>query len=840
MTSVDLNILAQGIRTVGDEDRVEFVRWSADNPLLIGGILSALGLYAVIWLYRREARGQVTTALRWSMICCRALVLMLLGLIGLEPVIVHYQQRRQDACTLVLVDESASMSLADHYRRREDAGRFESALGPVPPSGAVRADVCEKLLDGPSTKLLTDLTQKNEVKSFAFAERSRLLNWSTRSETGGKVKTVMPSTATEPSDEIHIKPQGSATDLGTAVRGALEATSSTPISGIILLTDGGFNHGESTAVVSRLLNQRGIPVYPIGIGDPVEPINIRVAEISAPRSVFKNDPFSVSVKIEQEGSPDPSLTVELLERRSEGAEPQVVDSRQIVRAADGRFPPAVFDRKIAQPGTVSYLARVAPQPYEAVVTDNEREILPPVHILDNKMKVLIVAGAPSYDYRFLARMLERDQTVELSTWLQSADIGAVRDGTKVIKELPTAPEDVFKYDVIVLLDCDPKEFDPTWGDTLAMFVTDRGGGLLYAAGNKYTGQFFRAPNMKSVAEILPIVPDPDAEILLNELGHYQTRAWPLVIPDQSADDPVLRLSDNAAESRAIWSSIGSVYWHYPVRREKPVAKALMRDGNPKMANAFGQHVLLASQLVGTGRTAYLGINSTWRWRRWDERYFDRFWIQTLRYLFEGRLLGGQSRGEIMITKDHFELGEAIVLNVRALTQRFEPLLLPSMDVKVTTAARTVENEPLDKNAPESISLTPITGRDGYYQGRFVADQVGMFRLQVMLPVDAAEGAADEKSRVLEKEIVVAQPDLEMKHTVMNRAGLQQLAEQVGNGSQYLDIDRASAVPELIQDRSRTFTVRGRPKPLWDNAYVFGFLVLVLSVEWILRKKAKLL
>ena len=101
---------------------------------------------------------------------------------------------------------------------------------------------------------------------------------------------------------------------------------------------------------------------------------------------------------------------------------------------------------------------------------------------------------------------------------------------------------------------------------LAAFVTDHGGGLLVQAGNKYTGKFMRSPKAAPIIEILPVVPEPDAEILINELGQYQTRSWSLIIPEQVAGDPILRLSDNIMENRSIVGMEG-VYWGFPLPRK---------------------------------------------------------------------------------------------------------------------------------------------------------------------------------------------------------------------------------------------------------------------------------
>src|SRR5882672_10712730 len=121
-------LLAQALRTERIEQHVELARWSAGNALLIGAGLSALALYAIIWLYRREARGHVSRKLRGTLVVCRATVLVALGLIGLEPVLVNYVHRRLDACTIVLADSSASMSLADPYRVPADAQRVEKVI----------------------------------------------------------------------------------------------------------------------------------------------------------------------------------------------------------------------------------------------------------------------------------------------------------------------------------------------------------------------------------------------------------------------------------------------------------------------------------------------------------------------------------------------------------------------------------------------------------------------------------------------------------------------------------------------------------------------------------------
>ena len=857
-----MNILAQGITTLSVEDKFELARWSSGNALLVGGVLAAAALYAVHWMYRKEARGNVTRRLRLMLVACRALVLVLLGLIGLEPVVVKHVHRRLAAYTLVLVDDSASMSLSDRYRLADEAHLAQALVGDVPTEGIARARICETILGRDGGRWLESLAQRNEVKVFSFSDRARLKRLIPRGDeetsAGQQGKPIGENQADPPrpaeygkDDAVLLTADGPVTDVGRALRGAIDSVGGAPVAGVVLLTDGGFNRGESAAVVGRFLREKRVPLCAIGVGDPAEPVNVRVTQVAAPRTVFKNDPFSVTVRIAAQGVGDERIEVELRERLLDGggdtdsesagadAPGRLVETRTIQADADGQIAPVIFKRKVARPGEVSYVVRTRPLSYEAVTSDNQRETLPAVRILDDKMKVLLIAGSPSYDYRFCTRMLERDATVELSTWLQSADVSAVRDGNKVITELPATLEELNEYDAIILMDCDAKEFGPTWGSLASLFISDHGGGLLFAAGNKFTGRLFRSAKLNSLVEVLPVVPDPEAEIVINDLGHYQMRAWPILIPDDSAADPILRQSDDPAATQAIWADLGNIYWHYPVRREKPVARVLMRHSNPAMANTFGPHVILATQFVGTGRTAYLGISSTWRWRRSDERYFNRFWIQMLRFLVEGKLLGGRARGQILTSKDQYEVGDTVVFTVRALDEGFGPLLMPELPLRVASVDGRSAAPVGEAPSTETVSLTPIPGREGYYQGRFVPGAVGTFRLTLALPGATAEERGSGAARV-SREIVVSRPDIEMRNTAMNRSGLSALAEAAGGRSRYLGIDEADSVASLIEDRSRTVVVRGRPRPLWDNRYVFAVLIGLLTIEWIGRKKAKLL
>lgn len=819
--------------------QIELARWSSGNALILGIAVTLVLLYAALWLYRHEARGELSARRRWLLAGLRWSALVVLGLIGLEPVWARYLHRRVDAYTLVLIDESASMSVADRYRDAEADRRVRAVLqaadadaanaaetGAIKPTKAEQPGVAGVSRESLAQALarpawIAELRKRNPVRVFAFSDRLREIPLPGDRTVASGTSSPAPTTST--SEFLPLDPSGSGTNIVAAVRQAVESLGPSPCAGVVLLSDGANNAGEPLDVLNRYLAARHIPLHAVGLGDASEPVNVRVADVSAPRMVFKNDPFQVTAMLVGEGVADRTIDVELLQRDvASGRSAEVVERRSVRPRADGRFDPVVFERRVAKPAELAYTVRAVPLDDETIDSDNSRETLPAVRVLEDRMRVLVVAGSPSYDYRYLARLLTRDRSVDVSCWLQSADRRAVREGSTIIDQLPTTPKDLYAYDAVVLFDPDPRSLPSEFSSLLASLVSDYGGGVLYAAGRKYSAPFFRSARSAPVAELLPVAVDRDAELILNDLGIYQRSAWPIAVPSEAVANPILRMSDNPIANRQIWATLEGVHWHYPVRREKPAATVLMRHSNPRMANSAGPHVLMATQIVGSGRTAFLGFDSSWRWRRADEGYFNRFWTQTLRYLVEGKLLGARSRGQLLTDKDRFTVGEALVITARALNEEMAPLARTSLELKLDGPAV----------GSRTLTLEPIQDRPGYFQGRFVPDRAGAIRLSLTLP-----GRGAESMRV-ERDVLVAQSDLELTNATLRKAALTELA--VATGGRYWEVDDALKLPSAIEDRSETIVTRERPRPLWDNAYVFAALIAVLSAEWILRRVANLL
>jgi hypothetical protein len=233
-------------------------------------------------------------------------------------------------------------------------------------------------------------------------------------------------------------------------------------------------------------------------------------------------------------------------------------------------------------------------------------------------------------------------------------------------------------------------------------------------------------------------------------------------------------------------------------------------------------VLLATQYVGAGRTAFLGFDATWRWRAAGEGVFDKFWVQLTRYLVEGKLAGGNRRGMLLTERDSYQLGEAVTVSARLFDESFEPL-----NVETVEAGFRIEDE------TGKFILQRLRDRPGWYEGRLAAPRTGSCTLSMQIP--GGELADD----VVRREIQIVRPNLEILDPRMRRDALVALAGQSPGGA-YYDVDEAAKAPAAIPDRHESTTIRSRPAPLWDDNWVLATLVGLLCVEWTMRKLFRLL
>lgn len=809
---------AEAARAVFEWGRIQE---PADWVLPLAGM--ALVTAFVVYMYRKDAV-ELHPALAMLLTALR--VLAFAGLLGiyLQPQWRVEQDQVITSRAALLVDTSLSMSLIDH----------DASGVPAEPS---RAEQVAAVLA--ASPLLADLRQQHDVIVARFDEELLRLGTWRKLPPGGERSTdgaagAAPSAAA-PDDEPSIAwdqalaPTGRETRLGPALQRLLDEERHQPLAGIVVFTDGQHNAGLDPLAAAQQAARNGIPIYTVGLGSDRPPANVRVSDLAAPARAYPGDQYAVTVFIQAQGMAGRTVTVELLSRpaAAPAAEEQLESSQQVLLGGDGEVLPVRFELVPSQSGRRTLAARVAAPIEDRNPTDDRQEA--DVEIVDRQTRVLLFAGAASREYQFLRNLLRRDKDVLVDVLLQTGSQGISQDAHRVLEDFPSSREELFAYDCLVAFDPDWRELDPGQIQLLESWVGDQAGGLIVIAGPVCMDAWVQLsprqrPDLARLRALYP-VEFHQRFALLDDARYGSREPWPLEWTREGLEAEFLWLAESLPASQAVWETFPGIYGYYSVRGPKPGATVFARVSDP--ASGGEKAVYMAGHFYGAGRVFYLGSGEMWRLRSLADAHFERLYTRLIRYVSQGRLLRGSSRGVLLVEQDRYLLGSTVEVRAQLTNPRLEPLTAEAVELEVLAPDGTLQRTRLEADP----------SRAGAYRGSFHVRLEGTYRLELPVP--------DSDGERLARRIQVRLPDLERESVQCNHALLRELAVRTG-GAYYLSPQQAvkgdEGMPPLaaqLRDRSRTITLSAPPVPLWDNIYVLAAICGLLSLEWLLRRLVRL-
>jgi uncharacterized membrane protein len=795
---------------------------------------------AVIWAVYSVYRREIETCPAWVkmvLATLRTAVVLLLVCIFLGPALVELRQRTIQPSLVVLRDASQSMNTKDEYEDDAAAKIAAAALHQSPemikqdrPS---RAQIVNEVLAYGNAKLLADLRTKGKLQALDFAEQITKVDLrEAKKGPAGAAKSKSSAEETSPAEVQNQSPampplvaEGRGSDLWSAIRQSLASDSP---AAIVMFSDGQHTGKDDARAAAREAKERGVPLLVIGVGDPSRPRNLKVANVLVRPQVWQDEPFEVDAPISVEGIDAAEIRAELVEQRV-GDNDAAIGGGAVVQTVQvsnkpGERPRAQFSHTPREAGRYVYTVRVEPQEGERREEDNQLSS-PVVKVLSReKVRVLLVAGAPTWEYRLVQKLLSRDKTIVVSCWLQTLDEERAQEGTRHITRLPITKEELFYYDVLMMFDPNPQEFDQAWMELLKQFVGEHSGGLLFMAGPKHSGRLLTNARTSELANVLPVTFGDVGALEVAALLSTNQRAWGLKVVPANVDHPTMRFYPERQETLQRWETLPGIFWSFPCKDARPTAQVLLEHSDPTLRSVEGSRPLLVAGRYGSGHTLYLGFNGTWRWRRAGRQaeFFDKFWIQAVRYLVEGRSLEGRRRGYVQTERDRYEIGDKVTITARLQDPTFSPLVAPKVDASIQIGSDT----------PETVPLLPVINQPGLFEASLTARKTGLHKVRLNIAASEAEGG------VISTDFNVDLPSVETNQLWLNKPLLMDLASL--SGGKYFDIDQLEGLAAAVPDKSETIEVRSKPDPLWDVRGMLFALVALLGCEWFLRKRFKLL
>lgn len=818
MTDLVLRLL--GVR-VDDAVRVANVTVAFPGGLSAGWFILWLGLLALgtWWLYRwspvplSRPRRLLLTSLR---VLFLALVLALL----LQPVLAFTVEGSIRRVLVMLVDGSASMQIGDPRLASADQKRAAIARGildstkglsqPLDRSRAreveqiARVDVVKAALKNEKLNLLPRLDREFDLDAYTFGQGVAPIA-SRREETVPTNSAAKPGAVTvgQFTWVNRLKADSPVTALGDALREVVNRKRGQPLAGVVLVTDGANNSGSAPREMAGLLRQEGLPLYVYGVGI-TSPRDVIVANLFAPETTFVKDEVSMTVRVRAQGmtGENAELVLKL------GGE--TVATQPLTFEADGeQVVPLKFTPK--REGEFDLEASIAPRADEAVKDNNTRSQR--LRVIDVKIKVLMVEQAPRWEFRYLQAMLLRDRRVELKCWLAEGGAGISRgENSPYLEQFPARKDELFKYDLVVLGDLDPKLVSAASLENLNEWVNRFGGALVVVAGKRFMPNAYRRTVLE---KMLPV--EFDALALETAMEPVADKPVHLELTTAGRASPMLRLSDKEDENAALWKQLPPLYWVARVLRPKPAAEVLLVDPDPARESRFGKMPVIALQQYGLGNVLYVGTDNTWRWRKnVGDLYHTALWGQIAQRVSLPRLLGGSKRTQLSTDRQNYVTGDRVAVYARLYSAGFDPVQEPS--VKGIYGLRDASG------GRSETTLRPVPEQPGLYRGEFVAGAPGAYQFFVEQDLNAP------------LDFNVTEPKFELGDTAMNESLLRDLASITG-GAFFREED-LHKLPDTIT--AKTERVRSPLEvPLWSSPIYFLLMLTVLTAEWVLRKMAHL-
>lgn len=777
------------------------VTWGLQHPVLFYAGLALLVPVAVfVYLRQKWNLASVPPALRWTLTVTRVLIFLLLVAVLGGPYLKLDHKSEKKAIVAVLLDHSQSMQLpAAPFGSETELVRIASAAGYRSQGSTAdsdtrlalgrisRAKLAQSVIAAGARPFFESLAKKFDVQFWSF----------------GRDMTRLGIDPTRPDLPEPPNPGGSNTYIGEAVARVLDEAGDRQVAGVLVFSDGQNNGGRSLPEAAQLAAARGTPVFTVPVGSKERLQDLAIADVFTSGLVSVGDTARVAVSVTSHGFDGRAVKVELKDGD------KVLDFKEIIlRQAEQQQVDLSF--KATEPGPRYLTVAVPTQPEEPEFLKSNNTDTAFVRVSDEKIKVLLIDGMPRWDYRFLKNALLRDNGIggrlgkEVdrrieSEWRRLPE--AARKDEK--NDLPRSLEKLAEYHTIIVGDVSPKMLDADFVELLSKAVTERGVGLVVAAGPMSMPGRYDA----KLHDLLPVrMRTGKAKVKGTTIPWYR-----LDLSPEGAVHEATRFYDEPGRNQTAWGNLSRYYWYADAERPAPGATVLVWC---PVQTDYGKVPLIAHHYVGKGRVMFVGTDETFRWRQnVGDRFFYKFWGQSVRFVAR-RDAATEKKSRVEVRPVRAQPGEQAQIELMAFTAAGAPRELTGNELKELLTVQ-------GAGSVTPVDLTPDLANKGRYTGKFTPPSAGEYKISY------AGGGEPVEARLR----VSVAPE-ELRQPNVNRTALEALAHD--SGGAMIELPDVGSVEDRIEGKSKTVELH-REASLWDNGLTLTLLIFLYCLDVGIRR-----
>lgn len=745
---------------------------------------------AVTWLYLRESR-KLPSPYSYLLPGLRASAVALAILVLAGPVWHREQVVGELGRVVFALDASQSMSVNDSSESATTPDRLQRSL---------------RLLVGEGDRVgwLQDLDETHQVDVYAFSDAEPTLLWTNRD--GDRVPTA-----------IDWSPAGETSNLslgiesGWTAQSASDTGDATNRAALVLLTDGRDNVGSPAIESAEQLAESGVSIHTIGMGSEDEPADIGIVDVVRPDTVASDGELAGEITLSQFGMSEKPVKL----RIEAGGEVVWQQSITISSTTQAKVPfrlaiepiveklAAQSPRNVTRSTVVMDMKAVIETEDEDASADNNA--LPfRVTASTRDRRLLILDGSSRWETRYIRNLFERDPawTVDTILFGPGTDREELKRGEEP-GEFPDSEVGIGRFDAIVLGQVPPDQMTTEDWNLIRRFVS-RGGGLILIDG-RYDRLRELANN--ELGDLIPVtyLDEPNFKVRVLQ----PTRL--------GMEHPVMNLWGDQKQLPEFWENL------------RPPSSAPLIE--PKAdAEVWGEALgvedrksaWMVARLYGAGRVFYLSTDQTWRWRyKVADRFHARFWNQLLHAAMQPPYAASDDFAALGTDKIEYEVGEESVIRVRLQDTEGHPVGDATVDALLVADNQVLATVPLMIDDPSRGTYRGLTPplESGKYDIRIRASGFDATALQASTPI-----------------WVGTRDSMELTRVSLDPNALRQISE-AGRGN-YLHESSADELLTWLEPLSSGRTVESDTL-VWQSFYWFWTIMILLSIEWWMRKKAGL-
>ncbi|MFH1491162.1 MAG: glutamine amidotransferase, partial [Pseudomonadota bacterium] len=666
-----------------------------------------------------------------------------------NPSLLTRKEHPVSASVALLLDTGAGMGQSDADKK---ISRLEEA---------------RVLLTGGSRPLLASLGERADVEMYGLAD---------------SLKPLVPE------DLNHLKAEGHRGDAG----GALEALKG-KADLALLVSDGNVTWNGSTGPLP--------PVVTLAVGEPKNYRDILIKGARAPSMAYRDREVVIDLTIKSYGYGNVTFPVFLKESEN------ILASENIRPESDAAENRVSFSFTPNAVGRRDLSLSIPAQAGETISSNNQTHLS--VKVVRDKIRILMVSGTPSMNYRFLRTALKSDPSMDLLSFVilrTPSDIVNVRPQELSLIPFPVETlflQELTTFDLVLFDNLNYALYlRPEHLESLRDFVK-QGGGLGIIGGPDLFNE--GTLSLSPIGDILPF--------RYAEQAFYRRDA-PVEVRVSRAGTrhPMMRfLEDFRGEDTDL-----ARFWQDMPRLEginlveaKGSATVLLESGD-----SIPYPVLTVSEF-GRGRVLGLMTDEAWKWymgmvaKGKGGRNYLKLVHGMIRWLVQDPSLNPI---QMILPETAVSPGRDIDIPVQFLgadpsTASDSAILCSVFDPEGVKISSTLK--PMAKPGEYLLSFRPPAG--------------GIYQIKVESP-----------SGVLEESMVVSGP-LEGLDAAPDHDQLKKIAASTGGKFVSKKDDILEAVEGLARKSEKRF-IEEKRMPVWTTAYVMALVLGLLSAEWFFRRR----